>query len=314
MQGLNTSIHVIEDFACHEGSSGSSMNMSPEIQESCRNTLEAPISICSINDNGIQQLRGANNISDEHAGNPGRFLAPRSKLSLKTSIVSQVRNGKHESSDIANQCSSGLENQTIATHSRTLLPLVDGGGNNVGKGSRTVTGSSTGLKLKKTGLVGLTSSGAGASSRLQLLKNKENIHPQCLPPQRINPPSAYKKPGKQVMGEGLKQSHTAMELLKKQRGQVLNCKNANAIVSHDNVSSCQPISLLAENIRSDDEQRLDHGLNKYSDKLKECTEDTPIPEATIVLDSEDSDDESAPVRPKLSLRKRCLTRKRKASH
>lgn len=318
MEGPNASIHVTEDLVCHERSSGSNRKLSPGIMKSCSNTLEAPIHDCLMNDTGIQQLKEANNISDEHAGNPCKLLATRNKLSLKTSVVSHGRNGKSGSSDLLNHSSSGLENQRSATNSQPLSPpLVHVGSNYVGKGSKTFTSSSTAVRLETVGLVGLKSSGAGVRSRLCLEKNKEKLHPlQCLPPQQRDPPSvAHKRTGKQVVAPDLKLSETAKELLKKPGGQVLNCDSADAIVlNYDNASIRHPKLLLAENIvRSDDEQCLGHDFNESSDKLKECTEDTRIPDATIVLDSEDSEDERAPVRSKLSLAKRCLTRKRKSS-
>ncbi|GFP87692.1 probable ubiquitin-conjugating enzyme e2 37 [Phtheirospermum japonicum] len=49
-------------------------------------------------------------------------------------------------------------------------------------------------------------------------------------------------------------------------------------------------------------------------KIKQLTEEgSVIPEAVIVLDSEDSDDENVPARSKLSLPRRCLSRKRKGN-
>lgn len=184
------------------------------------------------------------------------------------------------------------------------------------------------IGLQKIGLFGLTPSlGPSGCPQSHLEDEKENLAPvRCLEPQLTNQSAAsamissvvsengmyYNETGKQAVVAALKQSETAVKLPQKPVDQLLGSKN-NMILHSENPSSPHAKYLrMTNDVKSDKKQQINQVCDREStDKFKQLAEGSQVPEAVIVLDSEDSEDENVPLRSKLSLTKRCLSRKRK---
>ncbi|KAG8376014.1 hypothetical protein BUALT_Bualt09G0018900 [Buddleja alternifolia] len=176
------------------------------------------------------------------------------------------------------------------------------------------------VRHKKVGLGESTqSSGPLGYPQHNLDNGKENLAPNlCFPPQLKDQSAASpiissvvsengmyynERMGKLAM-KALKPSEMAAKLPFKPLDQLLGSNN-NVIVHSNNPSS----------LMFDKKQQINevHDRGDSTGTFKQCTESSPITEAVIVLDSEDSEEENVPVRSKLSLARRCLSRKRKSA-
>ncbi|KAI3443798.1 hypothetical protein Pfo_000463 [Paulownia fortunei] len=188
---------------------------------------------------------------------------------------------------------------------------------------------STSMRIKKVGWVGPRPSlGPLACPQHHLDDEKENLAPiRCLSPQLTDQSAASAissvvsangmycnaSTGKQALTGALKLSETAAKLPLKPVDQIPGSNN-NMILHSENPSSPHSKFMHVKNdLRSDEKQQIKQVRDgKSTDKFKQLTEGSQIPEAVIVLDSEDSEDETVPVRSKLSLAKIFLSRKRKS--
>ncbi|KAL1532700.1 E2 ubiquitin-conjugating enzyme [Salvia divinorum] len=176
---------------------------------------------------------------------------------------------------------------------------------------------STSMSLKKRALVRVMPSAEPSSiPKNHLLDDKENMAPsQCLSPQLTEQAAASAMKSAFIpVTLAPKLSKTAAKLPLEPLNR-LGGSNKNVIVHPENLSSPHLKYLrLASDMRSGKEQPTVEVCDGGSAiTLKELGEGAPIPDDIIVLDSEDSDDENIPVRSKLSLTRRFLSRKRKST-
>ncbi|KAL3839871.1 hypothetical protein ACJIZ3_024462 [Penstemon smallii] len=170
---------------------------------------------------------------------------------------------------------------------------------------------STSIRRKKLGLVGLRRSH-------QPQHEKENLAPiQCLLFKPSDPSAASPIKSPIVSENGM--YHNFQRIGK----QTLNVAKKLPLKPQDQL----PISNNHVNLHSDNRSstrskfmhvRTDARLNEVRDKESTCKLEqpsggSPIHESTIVLDSEDSEDDNVPVRSKLSLTRKCLSKKRKSN-
>ncbi|KAL0346587.1 UNVERIFIED_CONTAM: putative ubiquitin-conjugating enzyme E2 37 [Sesamum calycinum] len=185
---------------------------------------------------------------------------------------------------------------------------------------------STSITLKKGGLVG-SSPSSGSLGWLQhhLEDEKENKPPvRCFPPQLTGQSAASpmissyvlehrnfydERKGKQAVIGGHKLSATASKLPLEPVDQLLGSDN-NPVLHSKNPPV--PRSKFLQ-VRPDEKQQINQvGEGDSDGKFEQLSGSSEIPESVIVLDSEDSEDDNMPVRSKLSLAKRFLSRKRKS--
>ncbi|XP_042031810.1 uncharacterized protein LOC121778511 isoform X2 [Salvia splendens] len=173
------------------------------------------------------------------------------------------------------------------------------------------------MSLKKRALVGvMPSADHPRVPQNHLLDGKENMAPyRCLSPQLTEQAdtSAMKSAFIPVTAAP-KLSKTAAKLPVEPLNQ-LGGSNENVIMHPENLSRPHLKCLHpASDVRSGKKQPTVEVCDGESAvTLKELVKEVPIPDDVIVLDSEDSDDENIPVRRKLSLTRRCLSRKRKSA-
>ncbi|KAL0410668.1 UNVERIFIED_CONTAM: putative ubiquitin-conjugating enzyme E2 37 [Sesamum latifolium] len=185
---------------------------------------------------------------------------------------------------------------------------------------------STSITLKKVGLVG-SSPSSGSLGRLQhhLEDEKENKSPvRCFPPQLTGQSAASpmissfvlehrkdydESKWKQAIIGGHKLSVTAAKLPLEPVDQLLGSDN-NSVLHSKNPPVPRSKSLQ---VMSDEKQQINQvHEGESAGKFEQLCGSSEIPESVIVLDSEDSEDDNLPVRSKLSLAKRFLSRKRKS--
>ncbi|KAL0308624.1 UNVERIFIED_CONTAM: putative ubiquitin-conjugating enzyme E2 37 [Sesamum radiatum] len=150
---------------------------------------------------------------------------------------------------------------------------------------------STSITLKKGGLVG-SSPSLGSLGWLQhhLEDEKENKPPvRCFPPHLTGQSAASPMISSYVLEH------------RSDNNPVLHSKNPPV-----------PRSKFLQ-VRPDEKQQINQvGEGDSDGKFEQLSGSSEIPESVIVLDSEDSEDDNMPVRSKLSLAKRFLSRKRKS--
>ncbi|KAL0339065.1 UNVERIFIED_CONTAM: putative ubiquitin-conjugating enzyme E2 37 [Sesamum angustifolium] len=154
---------------------------------------------------------------------------------------------------------------------------------------------------------------------------KENKPPvRCFPPQLTGQSAASpmissyvlehrnfydERKGKQAVIGGHKLSATASKLPLEPVDQLLGSDN-NPVLHSKNPPV--PRSKFLQ-VRPDEKQQINQvGEGDSDGKFEQLSGSSEIPESVIVLDSEDSEDDNMPVRSKLSLAKRFLSRKRKS--
>ncbi|KAL0374326.1 UNVERIFIED_CONTAM: putative ubiquitin-conjugating enzyme E2 37 [Sesamum radiatum] len=185
---------------------------------------------------------------------------------------------------------------------------------------------SASMTLNKVCLVGSSPSSVSLSRLQHHLEDDKENKPQvrCFPPQLISQSAASpmrssfvlehckdydESKGKQAVIGGHKLSATAAKLPLETVDQLLGSDN-NAVLHSKNLPVPHSKSLQ---VRSDEKQQINQVHEGESvGKFGQLCGSSEIPESVIVLDSEDSEDDNLPVRSKLSLAKRFLSRKRKS--
>ncbi|PIN10762.1 Ubiquitin-protein ligase [Handroanthus impetiginosus] len=181
-------------------------------------------------------------------------------------------------------------------------------------------GSSTTTRLKRVGWGGSGSPSGPLGFPQHLEDEKENLAPiRSLPPQLTDQSalpmsSVASKNGKYRNERTEKQgSISAVKLAESKPVDQPVCSVNNMILHSQNPSTCHSKFLHVTSYVRPGEKKINQVHDGESiDMFKQLAEGSHIPEAVIVLDSEDSEDENVPVRSKLSLGKRCLSRKRKS--
>lgn len=183
---------------------------------------------------------------------------------------------------------------------------------------------STSINLKNESLVGMMPSPKPSGlPQNHLIDDKENMAPfQCLSPQLTVQAAAFipesvtccNEIEKKAVIAAPKLSEKAVKLPMKPLNQ-LRGSNEIGIMHPENLSGPHLKCLHPVNdVRSCKKQPTVEVCDGESAvTLKKLGKGAPAPDAVIVLDSEDSDDENIPVRSKLSLARRCLSRKRKSA-